>query len=507
MPEAPERFVIWAGNLRRLHRGVVLLGLGALAALGQEPVTLWPATTIALALIYAVFARTDSPRRAALQGWLAGTGYFMVSLSWIIEPFLIDIARHGWMALPALILLCGGLALFWAGAFGVACLAGGGAAAFIAAFVLAEGARGWVFTGFPWAQIGHVWVDTPLLQWAAYVGSLGLSAVILLAGVGLCHAAMGNRRLGGLSLIAVAALYAGGNMLNHAAPPPENAPTVRLIQPNAAQHEKWDPDKLQVFFDRQMGFTRAGEDRPDLVVWPETAIPVLLNNADPTLRAISDAAGGAPVVLGVQRIEGARLFNSLVAIGARGDRLALYDKHHLVPFGEYIPFGDTLGRFGITGMAARDGNGYSAGPGAQVIDMGHLGRALPLICYEGVFPQDVRAAPQRADFMLLITNDAWFGQISGPYQHLAQARLRSVEQGLPMIRVANTGVSAMIDARGRLTAQLPLGQAGWIDAALPPPHAPTVYARLGDLPPVIFLVLMLGMSLIYNRRSRTCFND
>ncbi len=124
---------------------------------------------------------------------------------------------------------------------------------------------------------------------------------------------------------------------------------------------------------------------------------------------------------------------------------------------------------------------------------------MPLICYEGVFPQDVRAAPERADFMLLITNDAWFGDISGPYQHLAQARLRSVEQGLPMIRAANTGVSAMIDAAGRVTAHLPLGQAGWIDAALPPPRAPTIYARMGDLPILATLVLLLGLSRLFNR--------
>ena len=178
---------------------------------------------------------------------------------------------------------------------------------------------------------------------------------------------------------------------------------------------------------------------------------------------------------------------------------ALYDKHHLVPFGEYMPFGDFFGRFGIDGLAANEGFGYSAGPGPVVLDMGRLGTALPLICYEGVFPQDVGGYETRPDFLLLITNDAWFGQIAGPYQHLAQARLRSAEQGLPMVRVANTGVSAMIDAAGQITAQIPLNEAGWRDAPLPPPLAPTVYARTGDAPMIAFGALLLLLSFIYNR--------
>ncbi len=166
---------------------------------------------------------------------------------------------------------------------------------------------------------------------------------------------------------------------------PQAAEAVRVIQPNAAQHEKWDPDLIPVFFRRQMEYTSAAP-RPDLIVWPETAIPVLLNNAAPTLEAIAQAAGGTPVVLGAQRLDGVKLHNSLVLTGPAGQIDAIYDKHHLVPFGEYIPFGSVLSRFGLRGMAAKDGNGYASGPGPQIIDMGSLGRALPLICYEGVFP-------------------------------------------------------------------------------------------------------------------------
>jgi len=160
-----------------------------------------------------------------------------------------------------------------------------------------------------------------------------------------------------------------------------------------------------------------------------------------------------------------------------------------------------LARFGIYGLASNEGQGYSPGPGARLIDLGPLGRALPLICYESVFARDLRAAPERAEMILLITNDAWFGQISGPYQHLAQGRLRSAEMGLPMVRVANTGVSAMIDATGRVTASIPLGEAGWRDAALPPALPETVYARLGEAPMLALYALLLGLSLWRNRRA------
>jgi len=160
-----------------------------------------------------------------------------------------------------------------------------------------------------------------------------------------------------------------------------------------------------------------------------------------------------------------------------------------VPFGEYMPLGDLLARFGIYGLAASHGHGYSAGPGAQVLDLGAIGRALPLICYEAVFAHDVNAAPERPNVILHLTNDAWFGTGAGPQQHLAQARMRAIEQGLPVARAANTGISAMIDGWGRITASLPLNTAGYLDAALPAPRAPTLYSRSGDLP---FALLLLG---------------
>ena len=484
---------------RGVMRLAIWLGLGAVAALGQAPWGLWPLTIIGLALLFALYRETSGVRQAGLQGWVAGTGYFILALSWIVEPFLVDVARHGWIAPFALVGLSAGMALYWGLAFAIARALRGGSISLIAAFTVGEALRGILFTGFPWAQVGHVWIETPVLQWAAYVGALGLTAVLIAAATALWHLLAGCRVRGGAALSALAALYVTGGMIAPDAVTPADAPTVRLIQPNAAQHEKWDREMMPVFFQRQLDFSAAGETRPDLIVWPETAVPVLLNSADSVLASISDAAGDVPVVLGLQRFDGPRLFNSAILLDAAGQVASVYDKHHLVPFGEYVPFGDTMKKFGIAGMASRDGNGYSSGPGAQVIDIGDIGTALPLICYEGVFARDVRASPERPDFLMMITNDAWFGEVSGPYQHLAQARLRSVEQGLPMVRAANTGISAMIDPAGRLTAHLPLGQAGWIDAALPPPLAPTVYARIGDLPVLAVLILIMGGALLFRR--------
>lgn len=481
-------------------RLLVLGALGAMAALGQAPVGAWPLSVLGFALAYGLFRRAAGGRQAAGIGWAFGTGYFLVSLNWIIEPFLVDVARHGWMAPFALLGLSGGLALFWALALGLGRAMGGGALGFVGGLGLIELARGYVLTGFPWAQPGHVLIDTPLLHWASYLGSLGLTALVLLAAVALWAAMTGARRAL-LALGAMAILWPVGALLTPEAGAAPEAATVRLIQPNAPQHEKWDPDKIQGFFDRQLAFSAAGE-RPDLIVWPETAVPVMLERAASTLEVISEAAGGVPVVVGLQRRDEMRLYNTLALVEAGGSVAAVYDKHHLVPFGEYMPYGDHLAQFGIHGMAAKNGQGFSSGPGAQVIEMGALGRALPLICYEGVFAQDLRAAPGRADFILLITNDAWFGKFSGPYQHLAQARLRSAEFGLPMVRVANTGVSAMIDATGRITAALPLGAAGWRDAALPPPLPPTLYARLGDSPMLGVFLVFLALSRLGHSRRR-----
>ena len=474
-------------------------GLGAVMATGQAPLGFWWFTLLGLAALMHLVVRTAGPGWLA---WFGGAGYFALALSWIIEPFLIDVARYGWMAPFAVVLLAFGLALFWAAA---GCLAGlmprraGRVMAFAVALSVAELARGYVLTGFPWALIGHIWIDTPLAQIAALVGPSGLTALTVLA-VGLAVAFRWSGAFAGAAILA-AGLAFGVQRLAEAEPQARGV-TLRLVQPNADQKVKWNPDVARTLFDRQAGFT-AAEPRPDLVIWPETAVPYLLENNPEVARAIAFAAGGVPVVAGVQRYDGVEARNGLVVIGDAGDIQATYDKHHLVPFGEYIPFGDLMfDWFGVQAFAARLGNGYVAGPGPQVIDLGgSLGSFVPLICYEAVFPQDLRGLATRPDWILQITNDAWFGTLTGPYQHLAQARFRAIEQGLPLVRVANTGITAMIDARGRVVAALPRGEAGYLDASLPGAMLATPYARWGEVP-VMVLLAGLALWLALWRRAR-----
>ena len=286
--------------------------------------------------------------------------------------------------------------------------------------------------------------------------------------------------------------------------PADRPAILRLVQPNAEQALKWDPDQARSFLDRLLIAT-AAEPRPALVIWPETALPYLLERHSDLAPMIAAAAQGVPVALGAQREDGSRFWNSLTVIEPDGTLGARYDKHHLVPFGEYIPLGDLAFRlFGLRAFAAQQGAGYSAGDGAKLIDFGPaMGRALPLICYEAVFPQDVNAAPKRPDWLLQITNDAWFGTLSGPFQHADQARMRAIEQGLPLVRVANTGVTAVYDARGQLRASLPFGTQGHLDAALPAPLPATLFARWGEAPA---LLLLAGLALLLIRRRATKYS-
>jgi apolipoprotein N-acyltransferase len=303
-------------------------------------------------------------------------------------------------------------------------------------------------------------------------------------------------RLRGLALSAILlAAMAGFGVWRLGQPDVADRPlTLRLVQPNAEQTLKWDPDMARVYFNRLLDFTATDSDpRPDLVIWPETSVPYLLERNPELADIIAAAAQGATTVFGIQREDGLRYYNSLVVLDPDRQVTARYDKHHLVPFGEYIPAGDVMFRlFGLTAFAAQQGNGYSPGKGPAILDLGPFGQILPLICYEAVFPQDLLDAPGRADWILQITNDAWFGTLTGPYQHFAQARLRAIEQGLPLIRVANTGVSGVIDAKGRVRATIPLGQAAFLDATLPGPLAPTPYVRFGESP---FLLLLTGLAM------------
>lgn len=487
-----------------LKRQMLLAALaGLITSLGLAPFALWPLALLALACLTLVIRAAQSRRSAALIGWAAGTGYFALALLWIVEPFLIDPWLTGWMAPFALVLMSAGLALFWGAAAGLA--HGRGGLALIGALALAEFARAHLLTGFPWALLGYIWSESPFALYAAYIGPHGLTLVALVTAVSLTTRPARQELRGYLPLLAVCAALAATPLLQKETGAPPDAPIVRILQPNAAQHEKWDPALARFFFERQLAYTRAPAEtgqRPDLIVWPETAVPWLLENAQQALKTLSDTAGDVPVVLGIQRAEGWRYYNSLIVLAPSGQVQTIYDKHHLVPFGEYMPLGDSLARFGITSFAAQEGNGYSAGPGPKPVSVAGLGVFAPLICYEAVFPQYAAAFNQRSTHLLQITNDAWFGRFSGPQQHLSQARMRAIEQGLPLLRSANTGISAVIDAQGRILASIPLATSGFIDVPLPARLPRTLYGKTGDWPALALALLLVAASWQRSRAKR-----
>ncbi len=434
----------------------------------------------------------DSARRAALGGWLIGLGYFGWTLRWIVEPFLVDLARHGWMAPFAIILMAGGLALFWALGFGVARWLGTGKTAMLwlpVTLTAAELARGHVFTGFPWGLVSYTMIGSPADVWFAWVGSYGATFLMLVVAVAVVFAMAHSWKVG---VPVVAAVVAATFGLAAASTQTvlDTGTTVRIVQPNAPQHQKWDRDWMPVFFDRAIALTFGGAPA-DVVIWPETSIPALLDYAQPWMEQMSIAARGAPVVAGIQRREGTSYFNSAVLIDSPDSLAAISDKAHLAPFGEYIPLAWLLEPLGM-GTLVDQVAGFSAGEGDGLIEVAGLGVVRVLICYEGVFPEEIQRGEKRADVLMIITNDAWFGNGPGPRQHLVQAQARAIETGLPVIRAANTGISAVIDPLGKITAQLPLNDAGALDALVPAAIAPTFYARMGDWP----LAVLLGVFML-----------
>lgn len=493
----------WAARPDWKVLGLCLLA-GVLVALGLQPFNLWPLTVAGLALGVWLIARQRGAGAAAWAGFALGLGHFALALDWIFEPFLVDAARYGWMAPFAVLFMAAGMAIFWALASGLGHLAPRRMAGLVAAFGTVELARGYILTGFPWAQPGQALIDTPLVQAAALIGPNGLTAALVgVAGM----LALARPVPVGAGLAALAAGWLWGQAQLDAPMPADREAVLRLVQPNAAQDMKWDPAHAATFFDRLIAETSAppakGAPRPDLVIWPETALPYLVEREPDLVAIITAAARGGMVALGRQRVDGTRGWNTLTVYDPAGTAIASYDKHHLVPFGEYIPLGDlAYDIFGLRAFAAQQGHAYSAGPGPRVLALDtRLGSVLPLICYEAVFPQDVRRAPSRPDWLLQVTNDAWFGTFSGPFQHAAQARLRAVESGLPLIRVGNTGVTQVVDARGRVRAALPFDTAGHLDTALPGALPPTPYWTWGEIPVLVWLAGCAVLAVLRRRSA------
>jgi len=472
---------------------------GASVALAQAPLLAWYLAFPGLIWALWRMLRPATTAGAWWAGWCVGAGYFGAYLTWIVSPFFIDPWIYGWMAPFAFVLMAFGLGLFWAAAAALASRFANRILALVVLLSAAELLRGHVLTGFPWAQLGHLWLGSWAEQMVALIGATGLTVVTLLAAsLPLAHRVWGS---GAMAVLVLCGFGFGQQRLTGPDPAPRAA-SLRLVQPNAEQHLKWDPDEARILFERQLNMT-ARTPRADLTIWPETAVPYLFEYSPEVAGMIASAAGGNKVAIGIQRVEGNRGWNSLRVVENTGDVIATYDKFHLVPFGEYMPMGDLIQDwFGIGAFAAQVGNGYSAGTGPMVLNLGPtLGMVLPLICYEAVFPDIPRGVATRPDWLLQITNDAWFGTLTGPFQHFQQARLRAIEMGLPLVRVANTGLTGVIDAKGRLVARLPFGEAGALDLAeIPGALPPTPFARFGDSFAFALLACLGLLALLRPRR-------
>lgn len=509
---APARLI----SIRRSRAVLLAVMAGAFMSAAHPPVQLpWVFFLALPALVWLVSAARDS-RAAAWIGWGAGFGHFITVFHWMGYPFLVDAEQFAWlMPLPVLIFPAL-LAIFWAFAFGFARRFWPGdlitGAILLATCMTAvETLRSFILTGYPWALPGYIWLDLPPMQAAAWLGPFGMSLLTLIL-TALPLLALLQRRWGvlALSVLALAVIWvAGAAKLEQPALYADDAPVLRIVQPNAAQHLKFEPGHREEFYRRLLEATAAPPDpelgAPDLVIWPETAIHFLLDENPAEIARIARIADGASVVLGAMRRERGEprdhWFNSLLVVQPEGTLGPVYDKHHLVPFGEYMPFWSIMRHLGLPQFT--DGPGYSPGPGPRSISVPGQPSFSALICYEAIFPWEAVARGLRPDWLLQLTNDAWFGPWAGPHQHYAQARIRAIEQGLPMVRAANTGISAIIDANGRELISLPLGQQGALDTRLPTMNPQTLYVKTGDWPAFSAILVLLVFSIALHLRVVT----
>jgi apolipoprotein N-acyltransferase len=497
--------------MRRALAGIAAIGLGAVSATALAPLHAGLAGFIGFGGLFLLLERSRTRRGAAALGWCFGLGAFLLGLSWVTEAFSVDPERFGALALPALLALAGGLAVFPALAVAAArMLAGqrGGIAlalALAACWATLEWLRGMVLTGFPWNIAGYAWgAAEPGLQLAALAGIHGLGLITLLAWV-LPAAAWSERRVWPALLAAalVAMPWAWGTMQLAAALPPD-VPGVRLrlVQPNIAQDLKWAEGERERILARLLALsTRPGD--PTHVIWPESAVPYLIAEAAAVRAAMATAVppGGTLLTGAVRRARTAdgrpALLNSLVALDGAGEIVAAYDKINLVPFGEYQPLRAVFAALPKLTVGEID---FIPGSPRAALPVAGLPPAWPLICYEAIFPSSLADRGETPGWILNVTNDAWFGTSWGPYQHALAARVRGIELGLPLVRVANSGITMVTDARGQDRARLPLSVDGVIDTALPGAlPGGTVYARWGDWPFGVALLLLAGIVLAMRR--------
>lgn len=506
-----DRGALALKNARGWRRLGLAIVCGAAGAAAFEPLRLFPLLLLSYAALVLLLdgAAADARRyrAAAITGWGFGFGIFFAGLYWIGYAFLVDAATHGWQMPFAIVLMPAGLALFYAGAAALAMLRWrrGASRIFIFAlcFFLAEYSRGHIFTGFPWNLPAYGWgASSAVLQSAAVLGAYGLSLLTLLLGASLADArAKGRSRLLAPALVAVfAALWAGGEarLLTASDAMVENV-HLRVVQPSTPQSEKYVAANLTRNWRRLIDLSASPADvQPTHIIWPEAAPPFPLSREPQARAEIAGLLGDTGVLLtGDVRIAqspGApnRFYNSFAVYGPHGDLLGMSDKFHLVPFGEYLPFPSVLRSIGLTEIAAN--TGFSSGPGPQTFSLPGAPPVGPLICYEVIFPREVTGTP-RPGWLVNLTDDSWFGPNTGPLQHLLIARVRAIEEGLPIVRAANSGISAVIDSHGRVRASLALGARGVIDNGLPVALPPTPFARFGNALLIGLLLLFAGAAL------------
>lgn len=507
-PSRPQRRPV---DILIRHPRAAAFVAGVVAATGFAPLGFWFGTLIGLAAVLHLIARSGSARQAAWRGWLFGVGLFVLGLNWIATAFTYQAAMPAWLGWVAVVLLSLFLALYPALAAGIAWRIGrarpGGDAgaggwplvlAFAGAWVLAEWLRAWVLTGFAWNPLAAVLVARksapPLLLTGVLpvIGTYALSAaVVMIAGLWALMLG-GERRARWIALPATALLV----IPLPPAPDVARGVAVTVVQPNIDQSQKWDEGFGAANFAKLAALSRAAADAPPrLLLWPEAAIPDYLERGYPAFfydrspdaaraRLTALLRPGDRFALGALRLDvddagsvtGAR--NAVLTLDAAGQLGPAYDKAHLVPFGEYLPLRPLLSAIGLSRLAPGDLD-FAPGPGPRTLDLSPFGRMGVQICYEIIFSGQVVDRAARPDFLFNPSNDAWFGAW-GPPQHLAQARLRAIEEGMPVVRATPTGISAVIDAHGSVTRSIDPGAAGRIDTRLPGALSPTLFARFGN---------------------------
>ncbi|MEK9610274.1 MAG: apolipoprotein N-acyltransferase [Alphaproteobacteria bacterium] len=466
------------------RKALLSLLAGAAASFALPPFGIFPAIWC-LAYPAVQFARAEQRSQALWIIAASGLGWFTASTHWIAHSLLVGEAEF-WYLLPlAAVGLPAVLALFWVGAGAVAWRRQRSAAArlgwLLLCLAIAEFARGHVATGFPWNSPGysfsaHLW----LLQAASWFGLYGLTCLALAFALAPSFWRVGHRRLAMLFIaIPLALALMGGLRLGSESANPAAVKQVRLVQPVIAQAEKWDRAKRGQHLSHIVRTASAKTPIPQLMIWPETAFSAFASRDGSLLTAMAQQAlpFDGHLITGMPRLdEAGRLFNSAALVTADGQITATYDKRRLVPFGEFAPFRRFL-PFVDAIAGPRD---FSAGTGERLFTVPGYGKIALLICYESIFPGEIGRGGKRPDLIVNITNDAWFGRTLGPWQHLAQSRMRAVEEGIPMMRVANNGISAGFDSHGRILGQIALDAVGTIDLSVPSAVTPTIFARYGN---------------------------